>query len=198
MGRHGAGGWTTDQARNENRIAVRLRALTHHLADSRVRMGLVPDYVPAWDYGPFGRVVAEQNFALDPIHLGYQIIQTQPNCGTPSAAGPQIPGLTDHVLSPYRSVIGLPLRVGAPKDEPPDVTGDLRNHLGFEIAFDQSPNPHASDAVERIGPEQAATCTQQILRAGGAGVLYWADADSIRAMLSSRAGLTLRQPHNPS
>ena len=99
------------------------------------------------------------------------------------------------MLSQYRSVIGLPLRVGAPKDRPPDVTRDLINHLGFEIAFDQSPNPHASDAVERIGPEQAAACTQQILHAGGAGVLYWADADSIKAMLESNAGLTLRQPH---
>ncbi len=189
------GPWTTDQSRNEDRIADRLRELSAHLANSRVRMGLVPDYVPAWDYGPFGRVVAEQNFTLDPIHLGYQIIQTQPNCGTPSAAGPLIPGLTDHVLSQYQSVIGLPLRVGAPKDQPPDVTRDLRNHLGFEIAFDESPNPHASDAVERLGPEQAAQCTHQILRAGGAGVLYWSSPDSIKAMLESNAGLTLRQSH---
>jgi hypothetical protein len=192
----GKGHWTTRQAANEARIATQLGALSHRLADSRVRMGLVPDYVPTWDYGPFGRVVAEQNFSLDPIHRGYQIIQTQPNCGTPSAAGPLIPGLTHQLLSQYRGVVGLPLRVGAPKDEPPDVTSDLLNHLGFEIAFDQSPNPHASDAVERLGPNQAATCTQQILRAGGAGVLYWADADSIKAMLGSRAGLTLRQPHS--
>ena len=192
----GQGSWTTDQARNESRIATQLGALSHRLANSRVRMGLVPDYVPRWDYGPFGRVVAEQNFSLDPIHRGYQIIQTQPNCGTPAAAGPLIPGLTHQVVSQYRSVIGLPLRVGAPKDQPPDVTSDLLNHLGFEIAFDQSPNPHASDAVERLGPEQAAACTQQILHAGGAGVLYWADADSIKAMLTSEAGLTLRQPHS--
>ncbi len=59
-----------------------------------------------------------------------------------------------------------------PKGEPPDVTSDLLNHLGFEVAFDESPNPNASEPVERIGPEQAATCTQEILREGGAGVLY--------------------------
>jgi hypothetical protein len=192
----GQGRWTTDQATNEARIAAQLGALSHRLANSRVRMGLVPDYVPRWDYGPFGRVVAEQNYSLDPIHRGYQIVQTQPNCGNPNAAGPLIPGVTHQLISQYRSVFGLSLRVHGPKGEPPDVTSDLLNHLGFEVAFDESPNPHASEPVERIGPEQAATCTQEILREGGAGVLYWADADSIKAMLESRAGATLRQPHS--
>jgi hypothetical protein len=192
----GQGSWTTDQARNESRIAAQLGALSHRLANSRVRMGLVPDYLPAWDYGPFGRVVAEQNYTLDPIHRGYQIVQTQPNCGTPQAAGPLIPGVTHQLISQYRSVFGMSLRVNGPKGEPPDVTPDLLNHLGFEVAFDESPNRHASEAVERIGPEEAAACTHEILREGGAGVLYWADADSIKAMLGSRAGLTLRQPHS--
>jgi hypothetical protein len=190
------GSWTTDQSRNEARIAAQLGALSQRLANSRVRLGLVPDYVPQWDYGPFGRVVAEQNYTLDPIHRGYQIVQTQPNCGTPSAAGPLIPGVTHQLISQYRSIFGLSLRVNGPKDEPPDVTSDLLNHLGFEIAFDTSPNPHASDAVERLGPQVAARCTQQILRDGGAGVLYWADADSMKAMLESPAGRGLRQPHS--
>jgi hypothetical protein len=190
------GHWTTDQGANENRIASELGALSHRLADSRVRMGLVPDYVPSWDYGPYARVVAEKNYSLDPIHLGYQIVQTQPNCGNPNAAGPLIPGVTHQLISQYRSIVGQSLRVHGPKGEPPDVTSDLLNHLGFEVAFDESPNPNASEPVERIGPEQAATCTQEILREGGAGVLYWADADSIKAMLDSRAGLTLRQPHS--
>jgi hypothetical protein len=189
------GHWTTGQAANENRIESELGALSKRLADSRIRMGLVPDYLPAWDYGPFGRVVAEQNYSIDPIHLGYQIVQTQPNCGTPAAAGPEIPGVTNRLISQYKGVVGLSLRVNGPKDEPPDITSDLLNHLGFEIAFDESPNRHASEAVERIGPEQAATCTQEILKAGGAGVLYWADADSMKAMLHSRAGLGLRQTH---
>jgi hypothetical protein len=35
-----------------------------------------------WDYGRTARVVAEANYFLDPVHRGYQIIQTQPNCGT--------------------------------------------------------------------------------------------------------------------
>jgi hypothetical protein len=189
------GHWTTDQAANENRVASELGALSHRLADSRVRLGLVPDYVPRWDYGPFGRVVAEKNYSLDPIHRGYQIVQTQPNCGSPQAAGPLIPGVTHQLISQYRGIFGLSLRVHGPKSEPPDVTSDLLNHLGFEVAFDESPNPNASEPVERIGPEQAATCTQEILREGGAGVLYWADADSIKAMLTSRAGVTLRQTH---
>jgi hypothetical protein len=189
------GHWTTRQAVNEARIATELGALSRRLADSQVRMGLVPDYLPAWDYGPFGRVVAERNYSLDPIHFGYQIVQTQPNCGRPAAAGQQLSGVTDRLISQYRSVVGLSLRVHGPKDEPPDITSDLLNHLGYEVAFDESPNPNASEPVERLGPEQAAACTQQILRAGGAGILYWADAASMKAMLESRAGITLRQAH---
>src|SRR3954453_12423602 len=57
---------TTDQGSNENRIATELRTPSRRLANSQGRMGLVPDYVPRWDYGPFGRVVAEQNYSLDP------------------------------------------------------------------------------------------------------------------------------------
>jgi hypothetical protein len=65
--------------------------------------------------------------------------------------------------------------------------------VGFEVAFDETPNPKASEPVERIGPDQAAACTAQILGADGAGVLYWASPQSIRAMLDTPVGGTLRQ-----
>ncbi len=55
------------------------------------------------------------------------------------------------------------------------------------------PNPKASEPVERIGPDRAAACTAQILGADGAGVLYWASPESIRAMLDTPLGSTLRQ-----
>jgi hypothetical protein len=137
-------------------------------------------------------VVAEANYFLDPIHRGIQIIQTQPNCGTASAAGPLIGPLTEQLIRQYRGVFGLPLRVGAPKDEPPDMDRDLLQHVGFEVAFDENPNPKASEPVERIGPDRAAACTDEILKAGGAGVLYWASPGSIRAMLDTPQGRTLR------
>jgi hypothetical protein len=192
----GQGHWTTDQSTNENRIAAQLGALSHRLANSRVRMGLVPDYTPRWNYGPFARVVAEQNFSLDPIHRGYQIVQSQPNCGTPSAAGPLIPGLTDQLRSQYQGMFGLSLRVfRGPNHAPPDFTSDLLQHLGFEIAFDATPNPHSSQAVERLGPRQAAACTQQILKAGGAGVLYWASPGSMKALFDTQIGNEIRPPH---
>jgi hypothetical protein len=137
-------------------------------------------------------VVAEANYVLDPIHRGIQIVQTQPNCGTPSAAGPLIGPLTGQVIRQYRGMFGVPLRVGAPKDQPPDMDADLLQHVGFEVAFDETPNPKASEAVERIGPQRAAACTEQILKAGGAGVLYWASPESIRKMLDTPVGRTLR------
>jgi hypothetical protein len=188
----GRGPWTSALDRNLTRIAGQLRELSDRLKSTRTVMGLVPDYVPPWNYGRTARVVAEANYELDPSFRGYQIIQTQPNCGTPSAAGPLIGPLTEKLITQYRGVFGLPLRVGAPKDEPPDMDRDLLQHLGFEIAFDESPNPKASEPVERIGPQRAAACTEQILKAGGAGVLYWASPQSIRAMLDTSLGGQLR------
>jgi hypothetical protein len=72
------------------------------------------------------------------------------------------------------------------------MDADLLQHVGFEVAFDETPNPKASEAVERIGPQRAAACTEQILKAGGAGVLYWASPESIRKMLDTPVGRTLR------
>jgi hypothetical protein len=188
----GRGRWSPALEVNLGRISTQLRALSARLKGLRTRMGLVPDYVPPWDYGRTARVVAEANYLLDPIHRGYQIIQTQPNCGSPSAPGPLIGPLTQRVLGQYKGVFGLPLRVGAPKDEPPDMDRDLLQHVGFEVAFDQHPTPHAPDPVERIGPDQAANCSDQILKVGGAGVLYWADPDSIHAMLDTPTGRRIR------
>ena len=188
----GRGAWTSALDRNLARIAGQLRELSARLKSTKTVMGLVPDYVPRWDYGRTARVVAEANYYLDPIHRGIQIIQTQPNCGTASAAGPLIGPLTEQLIGQYRGVFGLPLRVGAPKDEPPDMDRDLLQHVGFEVAFDESPNPKASEAVERIGPQRAASCTEQVLKAGGAGVLYWASPGSIGAMLDTPQGRTLR------
>jgi hypothetical protein len=188
----GRGPWTPALDRNLTRIAAQLHALSDRLKSTKTVMGLVPDYVPRWDYGRTARVVAEANYFLDPIYRGIQVIQTQPNCGTPSAVGPLIGPLTSQLIRQYRGVFGLPLRVGAPKDQPPDMDSDLLRHVGFEVAFDDNPNPRASEPVERIGPERAAGCTAQILRAGGAGVLYWASPASIRAMLDTPLGRTLR------
>ena len=188
----GRGPWTAALDRNLARIAEQLRELSDRLKSTKTVMGLVPDYVPRWDYGRTARVVAEANYFLDPIFRGIQIIQTQPNCGTAAAAGPSIGPLTGDLLRQYKSVFGLPLRVGAPKDQPPDMDRDLLRHVGFEVAFDESPNPKASEAVERTGPKQAAACTDQVLKAGGAGVLYWASPASIRAMLGTPLGRTLR------
>jgi hypothetical protein len=188
----GRGRWNPALSANLARIASQLRELSERLKATKTRMGLVPDYVPPWDYGRTARVVAEANYLLDPIHRGYQIIQTQPNCGNPSAPGPLIGPLAEQLIREYRGVFGLPLRVGAPKNVPPDMDRDLLRHVGFEVAFDQHPTPHAPDPVERTGPDQAAACSEQILKAGGAGILYWADPDSIRAMLDTPTGRSIR------
>lgn len=172
----GQGAWSAELEANLGRISERLRSLSQRLRAGETRMGLVPDYLPAWDYGRTARVVAELNRELDPEHRGYQVVQTQPNCGSPSAPGPLIGPLAAELRRQYRPLAEL-------------VSTD---HLGFEIAFDTDPNPNASETVERVGPEQAARCTDEILSAGGGAVLYWAAPDALRAMLETPVGRSLR------
>jgi hypothetical protein len=173
----GQGPWTPSQKQNLTRIGDRLGLLAKRLESEETRMGLVPDYLPPWDYGRTGRVIARVNREQSPTHLGYQLVQTQPNCGSASAPGPLIGELTRQLRDQYRPLGALLLR-----------------HLGFEIAFDTTPNPKASTAVDRVGPAQAASCSDQILEAGGAGILYWATPQAVEAMLKTSVGRSLRPP----
>jgi hypothetical protein len=189
------GQWTAAEAANLGRIDTQLRSLARKLATTdHTRMALVPDYMTAWDYGRTARVVAGANLLLDRIHRGYQIVQTQPNCGTPSAPGPLIGGVTDDLRSQYKKHFGAPLPGGSGPTAVFDA--DLLDHLGFEVAFSESPNPKASEAVERLGPVEGARCTQQVLKAGGAGVLYWASPEAIERMLDTPTGRSLRPSHS--
>jgi hypothetical protein len=189
------GHWTPGEAANLGRIDSQLRALAQKLATTdHTRMALVPDYMTAWDYGRSARVVAGANLLLDPIHRGYQIVQTQPNCGTPSAPGPLIGGVTGQLRGQYKDHFGAPLPGGTGANAVFD--SDLLDHLGFEVAFSETPNPKATEAVERLGPAEGARCTQQILKAGGAGVLYWASPEAIKKMLDTTTGQSLRASHS--
>ena len=172
----GPGAWSMDLEANLPRIEARMRSVSGRLDGDEVHLGLVPDYIPAWDYGRTGRVVAEVNRRLDPQHRGFQVVLTQPNCGTPSAPGPLIGPLTAGLRRQYE-----PLRELVSTE-----------HLGFEIAFDTDPRSGASETVERIGPEQAAACSREVLAAGGAGIVYWASPSALAAMLDTSAGRELR------
>jgi hypothetical protein len=187
----GRGPWTPSPAGNLPRIRAQLAQLTSRLRGSTTRVGLAPQYLPPWDYGRTAAVVASANFTLDRLHRGYQVVQTQENCGQPRGPGPPIPRLTPQLLAQYRAAFGtrLPFLAAA---SAPLFTRELLLHLGFEVAFSPKPNPKGSDAEERLGPRQAAACTQQILRAGGAGVLYWASPEAIASMLNTPALRSLR------
>jgi hypothetical protein len=176
----GQGDWSAELQANLDRISERMTTLSGRLKETQARMGLVPDYIPPWDYGRTGRAIAEANMRLDPEHRGFQLVQTQPNCGTPSAPGPLIGPLAADLRRQYR----------------PFLQTVSTSHLGFEVSFDTSPNPHASEAVERIGPTQAADCSEQVAAAGGAGILYWASPPALAAMLDTSAGRRLR-PSSP-
>jgi hypothetical protein len=183
----GRGRWTPSPQGNLPRIRAQLAQLTSRLRGTTTRIGLAPQYLPAWDYGRTAALVAAANFPLDPIHRGYQVVQTQENCGKPHGPGPPIPQLTPQLLAQYRAAFGTRL---------PGVralfTSELLRHLGFEIAFSTKPNPHGSNAEERLGPQQAAACTGQILKAGGAGILYWASPAAIEAFMRTSIGRGIR------
>ena len=188
----GRGPWTASLERNLPRIRQHLDQIADQLKGRETRVGLAPQYLPPWDYGRTAAVVAAANVVLDPSHRGYQVIQTQTNCGKPLRGGPPIPQLTPRLLAQYRAVFGQ--RVPIDRADAPLLTNELLQHLGLEISFTTSPNPSSSDAELRIGTKQAAACTEQILRAGGAGILYWASPGSIRALLETPTGRRLRPP----
>jgi hypothetical protein len=171
----GQGAWSSDLDTNADRMSERLDTLAGGLRN-HPHMGVVPDYMPAWDYGRTARAIAAANRRVDSAHRGFQVVQTQPNCGNPSAPGPLIGPLAAELRRQYRPILDL-------------VSTE---HLGFEISFGTTPNPRASEAVDRIGPGQAAACSEQVLAAGGAGILYWATPDSLGAMFATPSGERLR------
>jgi hypothetical protein len=187
----GRGAWEPGLKENLARISARLAELGDALESNETRMGLVPEYLPPWDYGQTARVIALENWKLNPLHRGYQLVQTQPNCGDPGAPGPLIGRLARQLLAQYKPLFAYEPAPGGWQraSEPSDV---LLRHLGFEIAFSESPNPSASEAVDRIGPAQAASCSTEVLREGGGAILYWADPSAIEAMLETSAGSRLR------
>ncbi|MGH2957472.1 MAG: hypothetical protein ACRDL6_10805 [Solirubrobacterales bacterium] len=183
----GKGRWSPSLETNLPRIAENLRLLGEQLKAHDTRMGLAPQYLPPWDYGRTARVIALANFALDPTHLGYQIVQTQENCGAPGAPGPAIGPLAATLRRQYRPLFGQ-----RSSGQGPQLGPVLLQHLGFEIAFTVHPRPNASEALLRVDPRQAAACSQEILNAGGAGILYWATPGTTRAMLDTPIGKKLR------
>jgi hypothetical protein len=147
----------------------------------------VPQYLPPWDYGRTARTLAIANLAIDSQHFGFQIVQTQPNCGRPTTPGPTIGPLARDLIREYRALIGTKVGEGTP------LTSFMLQHLGFEIAFSEDPDPEAgTEALSRIGPKQAAACSREIVDVGGAGILYWATPEALAAMLETPVGKRLR------
>ncbi|MGZ5322213.1 MAG: hypothetical protein ACXWFN_12300 [Solirubrobacterales bacterium] len=187
----GRGSWSAELGENLRRIDQRLAALEARIGGKQTHIGIVPDYLPAWDYGSIARVIALRAFRIAPPHHGYQIVQTQPNCGDEATPGPAIGPLAAQLRGQYRPLFGFGPTPRGWQNVPGDSDAIIR-HLGFEIAFSTTPNPKASEAVERVGPEQAARCSEEILDAGGAGILYWADPDALKAMLDTPEGGRIR------
>lgn len=182
----GRGRWSPSLEANLPRIARQLNQLGGKLKETEGRIGLVPQYLPSWDYGRTARVLAAANLAIDSEHFGFQIVQTQPNCGRPIAPGPTIGPLTRDLIRQYRALIGTKVGDGTP------LTAFMLQHLGFEVAFSEDPTGGTGQALARIGPKQAAACSRQILAVGGTGILYWATPEALAAMLSSPIGKTIR------
>lgn len=168
----GRSGWSPEEKTNLKRVDDHLELLGKHMPETG-RMGLVPIYLPPWDYGDLGAVIAERNRALGPEGAGFNLVQTQTNCDDAEAPGPGVEELVDEVVSDY------------PNDAPV-------GQVGFEIAFSDTPTPGSDEPVDRVSPAEAAACSQKIIDAGGAGILYWATPGALEAMLKTPTGQKLR------
>lgn len=189
----GLGAWDRSLARNLRSMEERLGEISGGLASKDTRVGLAPEYLPSWDYGRIARVLGELNWRLDSAHRGWQVVQTQPNCGDAAAPGPDIGALARELQDQYRPLFGL---APGPKGwRPAAGEGDaIVRRLGFEIGFSSTPNPKSSEPIDRVGPEEAAACSRRILDAGGAAILYWAAPPDMKAMLDTTTGRSLRPP----
>jgi hypothetical protein len=187
----GEGSWSSSLDTNLRRIRERMNDLAGDLKDQKTRMGIVPDYLAAWNYGSIQRELALANFALEPGHHGYQVVQTQPYCGVGGGTGAQFDAAADAIRAQYRPLYGF----AATNRGWENVAGDsnlIGRHLAFEVAFSTSPSPNAGEAVERVGPEEAARCTDKIVTDGDGAILYWAAPADLKAMLDTEVGKRLR------
>ena len=186
----GKGRWTDSQKPNLPRIATNLRRLDNRLASTDTKIGLSPQYIRSWDYGATARVLAQINLERNRTDFGAQIIQTQPTCGDPNSPGPEMATLTKKLIHEYRAVVGKSAKDGK------QITPLLLRHLGMQISFSTHPNRNAPKTmpVLRVGPKQAARCSQEVLDAGGLAILYWARPEAVRAMFKTKAGRALRPP----
>lgn len=164
--------WDPNEKSDEKRVAAHLGELVDKVPET-TRVGLVPEYLPPWDYGDLGAIVAEQNKANGGEGPGFNLVQTQTNCDDPEAPGPGVHELVTAIVKDY------------PNDAP-------IAQLGFEIAFSTTPTPGSNEPVERVSAREAAICSQQIIDAGGAGILYWATPAALEAMLKTPTGRKLR------
>ncbi len=187
----GEGSWSPSLETNLRRIRDRMNELAGALKDQKTRMGLVPDYLAAWNYGTVQRELALANFALEPGHHGYQVVQTQPYCGEGGGTGAEFDSAADTIRSQYRPLYGFAATPRGWENVPGD-SSLIGRHLAFEVAFSTSPNQGASEAVERVGPEEAARCTQKIVTDGDGAILYWAAPSDLKAMLDTEIGKRLR------
>jgi hypothetical protein len=168
----GRSAWTPEEKENLKRVGDHLGEVIKQLPESSL-VGLVPEYLPPWDYGDLGAVIAEQNKANGGRGAGYNLVQTQTNCDDPEAPGPGVQELVTKIVNDY------------PNDAP-------TSQYGFEIAFSTTPTPGSTEPVERVNAREAAICSQQIIDAGGAGILYWATPGALEAMLKTPTGKKLR------
>ena len=164
----GPSAWNPEESANLKRVGDHLGEVVKQLPET-ARVGLVPEYLPSWDYGDLGAVIAEQNKANGGEGAGYNLVQTQTNCDDPEAPGPGVEELVTKIVKDY------------PNDAP-------TSQFGFEIAFSTTPVPGSNEPVERVSAREAAICSQQIIDAGGAGILYWATPGALEAMLKTPTG----------
>ena len=101
--------------------------------------------------------------------------------------------VTRRLLAQYRSLAnGEPGPDGWQKSS--QSQEEMLNHLGFEVSFSDDPKPGDPLPAGRDSSGDAATCTEDVLDAGGAAFIYWATPEDVKSMLDTDAGRNFRPP----
>lgn len=189
--------WSHSFQPNRNRAWKRLRRVAR--ASARAvkprgrRVGLVPAFYPAWDYGLMARMIDRRNRALEKGH-GFQIVQTQGAC---MFGRSDFRDLTGFLLRQYHPKYRLKtIRVRGKKRKikvKVKPRAQVRN-LGLEISFSNTPDPSDPRPVANVHPSKAANCTHYGLKRGGGAFLYWAHPGSMLSLFRNTTVCRLRPP----
>ena len=191
-GRHGMPRWTYKFRPTLHRIHHWMRTVSRTLATvpaaRRTRTGLVPAYVPHWDYGRTAQQIDRANKRLGGRHLGPHIVQAQWACKQGSRAFAHHAG---RVRRQYRFRLVTHKVTRGGKSKTASVRRKFRKrsrpehrNLALEISFSDTPVRRAALPIRSTSASNADNCLRTGIDHGVGAFFFFASDVSMRLLFA--------------